>query len=262
MSVAIITGAARGMGAVTARKLADSGWDLVLLDRCEDDPHIGYPLATPEDLEETIEACRLSGRAEGVIGDVRDQSALDKAVALATDRFGGLDAAVAAAGCIGGGIESWNTPEHLWTTLLGVNLEGAWRLANSAVPALLARAHPRHGRFVAVASAAGTVGMYGLAAYSAAKHGVVGLVRSLAAELGPHGITSNAVAPGSTQTMMLAASADLYGLGDTSSLADGHLLQRLLEPEEPAALIAWLCGPDSSGITGAVIPVDAGMTAH
>lgn len=127
---------------------------------------------------------------------------------------------------------------------------------------MLQRPEPRHGRFVAVASAGGTVGIYMLAAYSAAKHGVVGLVRSLAAELGPHGITANAVAPGSTSTAMLEASAAIYGLDRPERFAEQHLLPRLVEPDEPAALLAWLCGPESSGITGAVLPVDAGMTAR
>jgi NAD(P)-dependent dehydrogenase (short-subunit alcohol dehydrogenase family) len=101
-----------------------------------------------------------------------------------------------------------------------------------------------------------------LAAYSAAKHGVIGLVRSLAAELGPHEITANAVAPGSTTTAMLDAGASFYGLSEPAEFAAQHLLPRLLVPDEPAALIAWLCGPESSGITGAVLPVDAGMTAR
>ena len=260
--VAIITGAARGIGAATARMLAGAGWRVVLVDRCEDDPDLSYPLATPEDLKATVEACGGPERAEGVIADVRDQAALDAAVALAVDRFGGLDAALAIAGCIGGGIEAWNTPDPLWSALIAVNLEGAWRLSKAAVPALLQRPQPRQGRFVAVASAGGTVGIYMLAAYSAAKHGVIGLVRSLAAELGPHGITANAVAPGSTATAMLDASARVYGLSDAAEFAGQHLLQRLLVPDEPAALIAWLCGPGSSGITGAVLPVDAGMTAR
>lgn len=104
--------------------------------------------------------------------------------------------------------------------------------------------------------------MYMLAAYSAAKHGVVGLVRSLAAELGPHGVTANAVAPGSTSTQMLSASAGFYAISGPEVFAEQHLLGRVLLPDEPAALIAWLCGPDSSGITGAVLPVDAGMTAR
>jgi NAD(P)-dependent dehydrogenase (short-subunit alcohol dehydrogenase family) len=105
-------------------------------------------------------------------------------------------------------------------------------------------------------------GLPRLAAYCAAKHGVIGLIRALAAELGPDGITANAVAPGSTTTAMLDASAAVYGLDGTAEFAQYHLLERLLAPEEPAALLAWLCGPASSGITGAVLPVDAGMTAH
>jgi SDR family mycofactocin-dependent oxidoreductase len=199
---------------------------------------------------------------EAVVADVRDQAALDQAVARGVERFGGLDAALAIAGCIGGGMEAWRTSDELWTTLLAVNLEGAWRLSKAAVPALLERPEPRRGRFVAVTSSGGTVGIYLLAAYSAAKHGVIGLVRSLAAELGPHGITANAVAPGSTMTAMLDASAAVYGLGHPDEFAAQHLLPRLLAPDEPAALISWLCGPDSSGITGAVLPVDAGMTAR
>jgi SDR family mycofactocin-dependent oxidoreductase len=260
--VAIVTGGARGIGAATAKRLSGVGWRLVLVDRCADDEALAYPLATRADLDAVVAACGGPDRAEGVIGDVRDQAALDGAVDLAVDRFGGLDAALAIAGCIGGGMEAWNTPDELWSTLLAINLEGAWRLAKAAVPALLQRPEPRQGRFVAVASAGGTVGLYLLAAYSAAKHGVVGLVRSLAAELGPHGITANAVAPGSTTTAMLDASATFYGLASPAEFAVHHLLPRLLTPDEPAALLAWLCGPDSSGLTGALLPVDAGMTAR
>jgi SDR family mycofactocin-dependent oxidoreductase len=260
--VAIITGAARGIGAATSRQLAALGWRLVLVDRCMDEPSLDYPFATQDDLKATVEACGGPDQAEGVVADVRDQDALDAATALAVERFGGLDAALAIAGCIGGGVEAWNTPDPLWSTLIAINLEGAWRLAKAAVPAMLERPPPRNGRFVAVASAGGTVGIYLLAAYSAAKHGVIGLVRSLAAELGPHGITANAVAPGSTRTTMLEASAAFYQLPAIEDFADHHLIPRLLVPDEPAALITWLCGSGSSGITGAVLPVDGGMTAR
>jgi NAD(P)-dependent dehydrogenase (short-subunit alcohol dehydrogenase family) len=142
-----------------------------------------------------------------------------------------------------------------------VNLEGTWRLANAAVPALLRRPLPRQGRFVAVASAGGSVGIPMLAAYCAAKHGVIGLVRSLAAELGDDGVTANAVAPGSTRTAMLDASARYYDIRGPDEFAVHQFVHRLLEPDEPAALLAWLCGPESSGITGSVLPVDGGMTA-
>jgi SDR family mycofactocin-dependent oxidoreductase len=260
--VAVITGAARGIGAATARRLAADDWRLVLVDAVADDPVLDYHLARPDDLTATVEACGGSGRAVGIVADVRNQAAIDGAVATAVEHFGGLDAAVAAAGCIGSGGMAWETSDDLWSTLVGVNLEGVWRLARASVPALLARPRPRQGRFVAVASSGGLVGLPRLAAYCAAKAGVIGLVRSLAAELGPHGVTANAIAPGSTTTAMLDASAALYDLDGTAEFASHHLLPRLLDPSEPAALLAWLCGPESSGMTGAVVPVDAGMTAH
>lgn len=256
---AVVTGAARGIGAATARALAADGWSLVLVDRCEDDPALDYPLARREELDAVVADC---GDAVGVVADVRDQAGLDGAVALAVERFGGLDAAVAAAGCVAGGAPSWETDDVVWATMIDVNLTGAWRLARAAVPALLARPEPRRGRFVAVSSMGGQVGLPLLAAYVAAKHGVNGLVRSLAAELGPHGITANAVAPGSTTTAMLEASAAVYDLDDTAPLTDQHLLPRPLHPAEVAAAVAWLCSDAASGITGAVVPVDAGATAR
>ena len=136
-----------------------------------------------------MKAC--GDEAIGYVADVRDQTALGEAVALALDRFGGLDAAIAVAGLIAGGPNTWDTDDELWTAMIDVNLAGVWRLVRAAVPAMLGRPVPRRGRFVAVASAGGIVGLPRLGAYVAAKHGVVGLVRSLAAELGPEGITAN-----------------------------------------------------------------------
>jgi SDR family mycofactocin-dependent oxidoreductase len=260
--VAVVTGAARGIGAATARGLAAEGWRLVLVDRCADDPALGYALATQAELAAVAADCGGADVALDVVADVRDQAAVDDAVALAVDRFGGLDAAVAAAGGLAGGDPVWSTSDEIWTAMMGVNLEGTWRLARAAAPALLARPVPRHGRFVAVASAGGVVGLPLLAAYSASKHGVVGLVRSLAAELGPHGVTANAVAPGSTATAMLDASAVVYDLAHPDEFRVHHLQGRLLDPDEVAALVVWLCSEASSGLTGAVLPVDAGMTAR
>jgi SDR family mycofactocin-dependent oxidoreductase len=259
--VAIVTGAGRGIGAAAAGLLAASGWKLVLVDRAADDRHLPYPLARPEDLEAVVSSCGGPDHAIGVVADVRDQAGLDRAVQMAVERFGGLDAAVAVAGAVAGGQEAWRTSDETWTAMLSINLEGTWRLARAAVPAILERPEPRQGRFVAVSSAGGTMGLYLLAAYTAAKHGVVGFVRSLAADLAPYGVTANAIAPGSTEGAMLDASAALYGLAGPGEFAGQHMLGRLLSPAEPAALIAWLCGPQSSGLTGAVLPVDAGMTA-
>ncbi|MHB1930213.1 MAG: mycofactocin-coupled SDR family oxidoreductase [Acidimicrobiales bacterium] len=260
--VALVTGAARGIGAATAERLAADGWRLVLVDLCADLSGIGYALARRDDLEATVARCGGAGQAVPVVADTRDAEALAAAVATALDRFGGLDAAVAAAGCIAGGPPAWETGDETWEQVVSVNLEGVWRLAGAAIPAMLARPSPERGRFVAVASAGGMVGLPRLAAYCAAKAGVIGLVRALAAELGPFGVTANCVAPGSTATAMLDASAGIYGLAGAGELAAHHLLGRLLAPEEPAALIAWLCGQEAGGLTGAVLPVDAGMTAR
>jgi SDR family mycofactocin-dependent oxidoreductase len=167
---------------------------------------------------------------------------------------------VAAAGVLSGGSPLWETTDAQWDVLFDVNVNGVRRLATAAVPALLREAPPRRGRLVAIASAAGFLGLRRLSAYSASKAAVIGLMRSLAADLAGTGITANAVCPGSTRGPMLDASAAVYGLESPEEFASQQLIERLLTPEEPAALIAWLCGPDSGGVTGASLPVDGGLT--
>jgi NAD(P)-dependent dehydrogenase (short-subunit alcohol dehydrogenase family) len=141
-----------------------------------------------------------------------------------------------------------------------VDLGGPITAARVGIPALLRRPAPRQGRYLAVASAAATKGLRHLTAYGAAKAGVGGLVRGLAADLADTGITANAVSPGSTATAILDESARLYGLDDTRSFAQQQPIGRLLTPEEVAAALVWLAGPDSGGLTGAVIPVDGGLS--
>jgi len=256
---AVVTGAARGIGAATVDLLVRDGWSVVAVDVCADDPQVPYPLAAQADLDGL--AARHGDAVATLVGDVRSQEDMDTAVVLARDRFGGLDAAVAAAGVVAGGPPVWEADDDQWRALFDVNLTGVRRLARAAVPSLLAAAPPRQGRFVAVASAAGLLGLRRLGAYVASKHAVIGLVRALAADLAGTGVTANAVCPGSTRTPILEASARIYGLDSVEDF-DGHqLLERLLEPEEPAALIAWLCGPQASGVTGAVLAADGGMTA-
>jgi SDR family mycofactocin-dependent oxidoreductase len=262
--VAVVTGAARGIGAATALRLARSGWALLLVDLCADDPVLSYGLSTSADLERSASACREQGApaVTTAVADVRDRREIEAALALGAHDLGGLDAAIAVAGAIAGGIPAWETSEAVWHDMLAVNLTGVWHLMAAAVPLILERPRPRHGRLVAVASAGALVGLPKLAAYVAAKHGVVGLMRSLAAELGGQGVTANAVCPGSTDTAMIGPSASFYGLDNPAELAVHHLDQRLLQPAEIAEAIGWLCSPAASGVTGAVFPVDAGMTAR
>jgi len=262
-AVALVTGAARGIGAATVDTLIAQGWSVVAGDACADDPALDYRLATRDELEAV--AARHPGRVATIVADVRDGAAMQAAVDAAIAQFGRLDAAVACAGVIAGGEPAWQTTEAQWHVQLDVNLTGTWRLASAAVPALLddrvGSSAVGHRSFVAVSSAAGVRGLPLLAAYSASKHGVIGLVGAMAAELGPRGVTANVVCPGSTRTPILASSAEVYGLADPEDFAQHHLLPRLLEPSEVAAAIAFLCGPGGGGITGAVVPVDAGMGA-
>lgn len=253
--VAIVTGAARGIGSATARFLAADGWRLGLLDICADDPVLDYALGTKEELEATAAACGVDPVV--VVADVRDAAAVDDAVAQVLDRFGRLDAAISAVGAIAGGPMGWQTAEAVWSTMLDINLTGVWHLVRAAVPALLdVDEAEREGRLVVVSSAAATYGLPQLAAYSAAKHGVNGLVKALAAELAASRITVNGVSPGSTATPMLEASASVYDLPDPIAFAQHQRVGRLLEPEEVAAAIVWLCSTSASGVTGSIVPVD------
>ncbi|RSM82631.1 SDR family mycofactocin-dependent oxidoreductase [Amycolatopsis sp. WAC 01375] len=253
--VALVTGAARGIGAATVRALADRGWAVLAVDRAKDDPTLPYPMGTENELV-SLTADRVAWH----IADVRDLGSLEGAVASAEGRWGGLDVAIAAAGVIAGGVPQWEVPVEAEQTVLDVNLGGVANLARAAIPALLRRPTPRTGRIVAVASAAATRGLPSLAAYCAAKAGVTGLIRALAVELGGTGITANAVSPGSTDTAMLAESARLYDLAGPQEFASGAPIGRLLDPAEVASVIAFLAEGDRGGVTGAVVPVDGGLS--
>jgi SDR family mycofactocin-dependent oxidoreductase len=255
--VALVTGAARGIGAATVRALATLGWSVVAVDRGSDDPRLPYRLGTEAELRAVTAGA--PDRVRAVLADTTDEAALGAAVTVAEETFGGLDAALAVAGVIAGGRPLWEMPRSEVDAVLEVNLGGAVTLARVAVPALLRRPEPRQGRFVAVASAAATRGLPLLAPYCAAKAGVTGLIRALAVELGGTGITANAVSPGSTETALLTESARLYGLGSAQDFAATQPVRRLLAVDEIAAALVWLAGEDSSAVTGATLAADGGL---
>jgi NAD(P)-dependent dehydrogenase (short-subunit alcohol dehydrogenase family) len=172
--VAVVTGAARGIGGATVRGLAAAGWAVVAVDRAADDPRIPYPLGTEAQLRGVVRsALDLGPRPEGgeaqdrvvsVVADTTDPEAMAGAVSLAEERFGGLDAMIAVAGVIAGGVPLWEMPGDQLGAVLGVDLGGPITAARVGIPAMLRRPAPRHGRFLAVASAAATRGLPKLAA--------------------------------------------------------------------------------------------------
>ena len=249
---ALVTGAARGIGAATATKLAEDGFQVLCLDLCSDIAALDYPMGTFDELSAVVDACGAD--AAGAVGDVRDRESLVDAIEGRT-----FDVVVCAAGAVWGGPPIWETPPQTWAEILAVNLDGVVNTAAVTVSAMLAANNP--GRFVAIASAAADRGLPRMGAYSAAKHGVAGVIRSMAGDLAGSQITANAVSPGSTASAILNASAAIYDLADSSEFAQHHTNGRLLEPAEIANAIAWLCSDAASAVTGSVMAVDGGMTA-
>lgn len=257
--VALVTGAARGIGEATVRELVHLGYAVTAVDVCaggDVPPGVGYALATRDDLKRVTQL--EPDRVLAVEADVRDREALDAAVSATLARFGHLDAVVAGAGIVIGGLRQWETPDSHLRTLLDVNVAGVWNTAAATIPALLTGPTPVEARFVAIASAAGERGLFKLTGYTTSKHAVIGIIRGLAADLVGTGITAVAVAPGSTDTTMLSATADLYN-ATPEELADRQGIRRLLTPEEIAATIALCCSPAGAALNGSVIRADGGF---
>jgi len=258
--VALVTGAARGIGAATVAALVAQGYAVAAVDVCaggDVPPGLGYPLATPADLAAL--AARFPEQVLAIEADVRDRDALADAVDATLARFGRVDAAVAAAGVVVGGLPQWETPEAHLQTLIDVNVHGVWNTAAAVVPVMLTGPDPSGCRFVAIASAAGERGLFHLAGYNASKHAVIGIVRGLAADLVGTGVTAVAVSPGSTRTAMLAATADLYGT-TPADLARQQGIRRLIEPGEIAQTIALCCSPAGAALNGSVVRADGGIS--
>ena len=256
--VAIVTGAARGIGAATVDALVNDGYRVVAVDHCRDIAEVPYPMATPAELDAVV--ARHGESVLGLVGDVRSASDMQLAVETATRHFGRLDAVVANAGVVAGGGPLWQINDAAWDAVWSVNVLGTRRLIDAAAPTLIGNGPLTNSRIVAVASAAGSLGLRHLAAYSAAKHAVVGLIRGVAMDLAEFGVTANAVSPGSTRTSILDASARVYGMASGELFAAQQPIGRLLDPSEIAAAVVWLCSASSSALTGANIAVDGGMT--
>lgn len=267
--VAIVTGAARGVGRAISVALAAEGADVLVADLCRDIDRCPYPMGTAEQLEETAKRCRDHGvQAVTAVADVRSAADARAAVRTAIDRLGRVDVLVNNAGMVApGGRPAHDFSEEEWLLVTDVNLHGPWRFAKAVLPHMVRR---RSGSIVNIASTGGLVGFPAFAPYVAAKHGLIGLTRALAADYGPHGIRVNAVCPTSVRD-----DPDLDGvmLGAVAAVLDSsleayeqttvqyHPLGSLVEARDVAAACVWLACDESRRVTGIAIPVDSGFTA-
>ncbi|CAO3406647.1 SDR family oxidoreductase [Azospirillum largimobile] len=243
--IAIVTGASSGIGREAALLFAEHGAKLVLVAR-----RIG-------ELERLAQEIRDGdGEAAVVAGDVRDADVAREAVAVATQRFGGLDIAFNNAGMTGAPTSVPDMTAEAWHEVIDTNLTSAFHAAKHQIPAMLARGG---GLLIFTSTFVGhTVGFPGMAAYAAGKAGLIGLMRVIAAEYGPQGIRANALLPGGTDTPMgRAVSNTPEALAFVQGL---HALKRLATPREIAQSALYLASDASSFTTGTALLVDGGVS--
>lgn len=243
--VAIVTGAAQGIGAATARRLANDGARVTLADLNQ----AGCEIVAAE-------IASAGGEALALACDVADKDAVQRMVDATVERFGQLDILVNNAGVIRDNL-LFKMSDDDFDLVLNVHLRGAFLCARAAQKVMVER---KYGRIVSLSSTS-ALGNRGQANYSAAKAGLQGLTRTLAIELGPHGITANAVAPGFIDTDMTRATAQRMGITPEvmqAAASERIAVRRVGKPEDVAAVIAFLVSDDASFVSGQVIYVAGG----
>ena len=238
--VALVTGAAGGIGVAIVDALAAEGCDVALLD--VEGTHLCESLARAQ---------RHGRRVLAIEADVRGFQRASEVIEQVVEHFGSLDILVCCAGITRDAV-SWKLSEPAWDEVIDVNLKGCFNYARAAAPALRARGN---GRIVNIGSINGLRGKFGQSNYAAAKAGLIGLSKTLARELGRFGITVNVVAPGLTETAMTR------GLGEAprEAATAEAVLDRLCSPADIADAVVFLCSQRARQITGEVLRVDAGQ---
>jgi NAD(P)-dependent dehydrogenase (short-subunit alcohol dehydrogenase family) len=245
--VALVTGAASGIGRATAELLAAMGARVLASD-------------VDADAGAAVVAALREGGAEArfVAADVTDGGAVRAAVADAVEAFGRLDCAANCAGVGGGHASTHEYPEDEWDRIVAVNLRGTWLAMRAEIEAMLAAGG---GAIVNVSSTLGLRGSPFGSPYSASKHGVLGLTRTAALEYAAHGIRVNAVCPGAIDTPMMDATFERFP-GFKEALTGFVPMGRMGGPDEVAGAIAWLSSDAASFVTGEALTVEGGLLSR
>jgi NAD(P)-dependent dehydrogenase (short-subunit alcohol dehydrogenase family) len=241
--VAVVTGAASGMGLAIAQRLAGSGHRVAVLDLD------GVAAAR------AAEELRGSGaQALGIAADVADRGAVNRALAHVHRELGPVEIAVTSAGVDEFTSFTDITPSQ-WDRMLAVNLTGTFHCVQAAVPDMMAAGW---GRIVTISSSSAQSGAKRMAHYVASKGGVIALTKALAAELGPHGITVNTIPPGSIETPMTRRAEAAGDLPSTDALAKMIPVRRMGTPDDVAAACDFLCSEEAGYINGQQINLNGG----
>lgn len=248
--VALVTGGAGDIGLASERLLGAQGLRIVVADR------VGADAAAAQLCEEGLDAY-------GVELDVTSEDAWAKTIGVIQQAHGGLDVLINAAGIEGEPGPLWEQSVEAFESVMRVNATGTFLALRACLPLLCARAGAR--AIVNVASTAGILGLPGMAPYVASKHAVVGLTRAAASEAARWGICVNAVCPGPTSGRMIESierGVRPADPGRVRAIYEAAIpLKRYGHPSEIAAIVAFLASPAASYLTGAIIPVDGGMSA-
>jgi NAD(P)-dependent dehydrogenase (short-subunit alcohol dehydrogenase family) len=242
--VALVTGAASGLGRATAKAFAASGAAVVLVDRDEEKLNIL--------LSDILGG---GGKAITLTGDVSDERLAMMAVERAVSEFGSLDMAYNNAGILGPMCPMIEETGEGYDEVNAVNLRGIWTFMKHE---LIQMKKQGSGSIVNCSSLGGLVGLPGRAAYHATKHGVIGLTKSAALDVAADGIRVNAICPGCIETPM----GDGIDPAAMQEFLKQQPIGRAGKPEEIAAAVLWLCSPASSLVLGVALPVDGGFVAH
>jgi len=258
--VALVTGAAAGIGRASAQAFANEGAEVVVAD------------IAVQGGEETVQSImKNGGKAMFIQTDVTRADAVELLVGQIIKRFGRLDFAHNNAGIEGATSATADCTEESWDRTIAVNLKGVWLCMKHEIPQMLRQ---RGGVIVNTASVAGLVGVKGFCAYSASKHGIIGLTKTAALDYARHNIRINAVCPGLINTAMLERvvagqmaddSSEAHSISQKAVEAYASSQQpvkRMGTPEEVAAAVIWLCSDAAAFMTGQTLVMDGGYTAR